>query len=54
MPKRTKKLVLYLDQNFISETAKGPINERVKREFSKIYEICRGKARGSTISDTRR
>jgi hypothetical protein len=30
MPKRTKKLLVYLDQNFISEMAKGPINEGVK------------------------
>jgi hypothetical protein len=39
MPKRTKKLLIYLDQNFISEMAKGPINERVKPEFSEIYEL---------------
>jgi hypothetical protein len=41
MPKRTKKLLVYLDQNFISEMAKGPVNERVKPEFSKIYELLR-------------
>jgi uncharacterized protein (DUF1684 family) len=28
MPKRTKKLLVYLDQNFISDMAKGPIKER--------------------------
>jgi hypothetical protein len=39
MPKRTKKLLVYLDQNFISEMAKGPINERVKPGFSEIYEL---------------
>jgi hypothetical protein len=39
MPKRTKKLLVYLDQNFISEMAKGPIDERVKPEFSEIYEL---------------
>jgi hypothetical protein len=39
MAKRTKKLLVYLDQNFISEMAKGPINERVKVEFSEIYEL---------------
>lgn len=39
MPKRTKKLLVYLDQNFISNMAKGPINERVKAEFREIYEL---------------
>ncbi len=39
MPKRTKKLLVYLDQNFISEMAKAPINDRVKPEFSEIYEL---------------
>jgi hypothetical protein len=39
MPKRTKKLLIYLDQNFISEMAKGPINERVKPEFREIYDL---------------
>ena len=39
MPKLTKKLLVYLDQNFISEMAKAPINERVKPEFSEIYEL---------------
>jgi hypothetical protein len=39
MPKLTKKLLVYLDQNFISEMAKAPIKERVKPEFSEIYEL---------------
>ena len=39
MPKRTKKLLVYLDQNFISDMAKGPVNERVKPEFGEIYEL---------------
>jgi hypothetical protein len=39
MPKRTKKLLVYLDQNFISEMAKGPIRDRVKPEFGEIYEL---------------
>jgi hypothetical protein len=32
MPKRTKKLLVYLDQNFISELAKADINDKVKQE----------------------
>jgi hypothetical protein len=39
MPKRTKKLLVYLDQNFISEMAKAKVNERVKREFKEVYEL---------------
>jgi hypothetical protein len=39
MPKRTKKLLVYLDQNFISNMAKGPDNKRVKPEFGEIYEL---------------
>ena len=39
MPKRTKKLLIYLDQNFISEMAKAKVNQRVKREFQEIYEL---------------
>ena len=38
MPKRTKKLLVYLDQNFISEMAKSAVNERVRREFRDLYE----------------
>jgi hypothetical protein len=33
MPKRTKKLIVYLDQNFISEMAKADINAKVKQEW---------------------
>ena len=39
MPKRTKKLIVYLDQNFISEMAKADSNKRVKPEFKHIYEL---------------
>jgi hypothetical protein len=39
MPKRTKKLLVYLDQNFISDMAKGPIQEQVKPELGEIYEL---------------
>lgn len=38
-PKRTKKLIVYLDQNFISEMAKADSNKRVKPEFKHIYEL---------------
>jgi hypothetical protein len=39
MPKRTKKLLVYLDQNFISEVAKADINERIKPEWRQLYEL---------------
>lgn len=39
MPKRTKKLIVYLDQNFISEMAKADSNKRIKPEFKHIYEL---------------
>ena len=39
MPKRTKKLIVYLDQNFISEMAKADSNKRVKHEFKYIFEL---------------
>ncbi len=39
MPKKTKKLIIYLDQNFISEMAKADSNKRVKPEFNHIYEL---------------
>jgi hypothetical protein len=39
MPKRTKKLLVYLDQNFISDIAKDPIKKPVKPEFTEIYEL---------------
>lgn len=35
----TKKLVVYLDQNFLSEMSKAGINERVRPEFKDIYEL---------------
>ncbi len=35
MLKRTKKLLVYLDQNFISEMAKAKINERSSRNSAK-------------------
>jgi len=39
MGKLSKKLIVYLDQNFISEMAKADINLQVKPEFKKIYEL---------------
>ncbi|MBU1320327.1 MAG: hypothetical protein KKH67_14175, partial [candidate division Zixibacteria bacterium] len=39
MGKLTKKLVVYLDQNFISDMAKADVNERVKPEFSRLFEL---------------
>ena len=39
MPKGTKKLIVYLDQNFISEMAKADSNKRVKPEFKHVYEL---------------
>jgi len=39
MPKRTKKLLVYLDQNFLSEIAKLDSSDQVKPEFRKIYEL---------------
>jgi hypothetical protein len=41
MPKRTKKLLIYLDQNFISEIAKRDLNTKVKPEFTELYEILK-------------
>ncbi len=41
MPKRTKKLLVYLDQNFISEVAKAGINDRVKPEWKQLYELLK-------------
>jgi len=41
MGKRTQKLVVYLDQNFFSEMSKADVNERVRPEFKKIYELLR-------------
>jgi hypothetical protein len=39
MGKLCKKLIVYLDQNFLSEMAKARDNERVKPEFASIYEL---------------
>jgi hypothetical protein len=39
MPKRTKKLLVYLDQNFISNMAKGRVNERVNPEFGDVFSL---------------
>ena len=41
MPKRTKKLLIYLDQNFISEIAKAGIKNRVKPEWTTLFELLR-------------
>jgi hypothetical protein len=41
MPKRTKKLLIYLDQNFISEIAKRDLNTKVRLEFSELYKILK-------------
>jgi len=38
-PKRTRKLLVYLDQNFLSEMSKADINENVRPEFKEIYEL---------------
>ena len=39
MPKRTKKLLVYLDQNFISEMAKADINPNVRPEFKTLFGL---------------
>jgi hypothetical protein len=41
MPKRTKKLLVYLDQNFISEMAKADVNVRVKREWKDLFSLLK-------------
>ena len=41
MPKRTKKLLVYLDQNFISEFTKADINEKVKQEWKYLYQLLK-------------
>ena len=41
MPKRTKKLLVYLDQNFISELAKADINNKVKQEWKDLYQLLK-------------
>jgi hypothetical protein len=37
--KLTKKLIIYLDQNFISETAKISMNSNVRRCFVELYGV---------------
>jgi len=39
MGKRSQKLLVYLDQNFLSEMSKADINENVRPEFKEIYEL---------------
>jgi len=39
MPKRTKKLLVYLDQNFLSEMSKADTHEKVRPEFKDVYEL---------------
>src|SRR5438477_4537647 len=39
MPKRTRKLLVYLDQNFLSGMAKADTHENVKPAFKEIYEL---------------
>jgi hypothetical protein len=41
MPKSTKKLLIYLDQNFISELAKADINDKVKQEWKDLYQLLK-------------
>jgi hypothetical protein len=41
MPKRTKKLLIYLDQNFISEIAKADVNDRVKQEWKELFSLLK-------------
>lgn len=39
MGKLSEKLVIYLDQNFISEIAKAEINSKVRKEFRELFEL---------------
>src|ERR1700691_433369 len=41
MGKRNQKLLVYLDQNFLSEMSKADVNEKVRPEFKEIYELLR-------------
>lgn len=41
LPKRTKKLLVYLDQNFISEMAKAEGNHGVRQEFHGLYKVLK-------------
>jgi len=38
-PKRTQKLLVYLDQNFLSEMSKAETHEKVRTEFKEVYEL---------------
>lgn len=38
-PKRTQKLLVYLDQNFLSEMSKADTHEKVRPEFKEVYEL---------------
>jgi hypothetical protein len=37
MPKQTRKLLVYLDQNFLSATAKADADEKINPAFTEIY-----------------
>jgi hypothetical protein len=39
MGKRTQKLLVYLDQNFLSDMSKADSKEKVRPEFQEIYEL---------------
>lgn len=39
MGKLTQKLLVYLDQNFLSEISKTDVNEKVRPEFKEIFEL---------------
>ena len=39
MGKLTKKLIIYLDQNFISEIAKVDINSKVNLAYKKLFDL---------------
>ena len=39
MGKHTQKLLVYLDQNFLSNMSKADINEKVRPEFKEIYKL---------------
>ena len=47
MPKLTKKLLVYLDQNFLSEIAKFSTQPRIKPEFGEVFQFLKkGLSRG--------
>jgi hypothetical protein len=39
MGNRTQKLLVYLDQKFLTEMSKADANEKVRPEFKEIYEL---------------